>query len=36
MTDMTNEQITKLCNEKEIEFLNKYFGNLIKKTAKRK
>ena len=30
---MTNEQITKLCKEKEKELLNKYFGNLVKEAA---
>ena len=30
---MTNEQITKLCKEKEQELLNKYFGNLVKEAA---
>jgi hypothetical protein len=30
---MTNEQITKLCKDKEQELLNKYFGNLVKEAA---
>lgn len=30
---MTNEQIVKLCKEKEQELLNKYFGNLVKEAA---
>lgn len=30
---MTNEQIERLCNEKERELLNKYFGNLVKEAA---
>ena len=30
---MTNEQIDKLCKEKEQELLNKYFGNLQKEAA---
>ena len=30
---MTNEQIEKLCKEKEHELLNKYFGNLVKEAA---
>lgn len=30
---MTNEQITKLCKEKEQKLLNKYFGNLVKEAA---
>lgn len=30
---MTNEQITKLCKEKEQELLDKYFGNLVKEAA---
>ena len=30
---MTNEQIEKLCKEKELELLNKYFGNLVKEAA---
>lgn len=30
---MTNEQITKLCKEKEQELLNKYFGNLVHEAA---
>ena len=30
---MTNEQITKLCKEKEKELLNKYFGDLVKEAA---
>ena len=30
---MTNEQIEQLCKEKEQEYLNKFFGNLIKEAA---
>lgn len=30
---MTNEQIKKLCKEKEQELLDKYFGNLVKEAA---
>lgn len=30
---MTNEQIEKLCKEKELELLDKYFGNLVKEAA---
>ena len=30
---MTNEQIEKLCKEKEQELLNKYFGNLVAEAA---
>lgn len=30
---MTNEQIENLCKEKELELLNKYFGNLVKEAA---
>jgi len=30
---MTNEQIEKLCKEKEQELLDKYFGNLVKEAA---
>lgn len=30
---MTNEQITKLCKEKEQELLKKYFGELVKEAA---
>lgn len=30
---MTNEQIKKLCKDKELELLNKYFGNLVKEAA---
>lgn len=30
---MTNEQITKLCKEKEQELLNKYFGDLVHEAA---
>ena len=30
---MTNEQIEKLCKEKEQELLNKYFGNLVHEAA---
>ena len=30
---MTNEQIEKLCKEKELELLNKYFDNLVKEAA---
>lgn len=30
---MTNEQITNLCKDKELELLNKYFGNLVKEAS---
>lgn len=30
---MINEEITRLCKEKEQELLNKYFGNLIREAA---
>ena len=30
---MTNEQIEKLCKEKEQELLDKFFGNLVKEAA---
>ena len=30
---MTNEQLERLCKEKEQELLNKYFGNLVKEAA---
>ena len=30
---MTNEQIEKLCKEKEQDLLEKYFGNLVKEAA---
>ena len=30
---MTNEQIEKLCKEKEQKLLNKYFGNLVQEAA---
>lgn len=30
---MTNKQIVNLCNEKEQELLNKYFGNLTREAA---
>lgn len=30
---MTNEQIEKLCKEKEQEMLNQYFGDLVKEAA---
>lgn len=30
---MTNEQIKELCKEKELELLDKYFGNLVKEAA---
>ena len=30
---MINEQIERLCKEKEQELLNKYFGNLVKEAA---
>lgn len=30
---MINEQIEKLCKEKEQELLDKYFGNLVKEAA---
>ena len=30
---MTNEQIIRLCKEKEQELLNKYFGNLVQEAA---
>lgn len=30
---MTNEQIEKLCKEKQQELLKKYFGNLVKEAA---
>ena len=32
---MTNEQIEKLCKEKELGLLNKYFGNLVKEAAEK-
>ena len=31
--NMTNEQIARLCKEKEQELLNKYFGDLVKGAA---
>ena len=30
---MTNEQIEKLCKEKELGLLNKYYGNLVNEAA---
>lgn len=30
---MTNEQIEKLCKEKELELLEKHYGNLVKEAA---
>lgn len=33
---MTNEQIEKLCKEKELGLLNKYFGNLVKEAAEKR
>lgn len=30
---MTNEQLERLCKEKEQELLNKYFANLVKEAA---
>lgn len=30
---MTNEQLERLCKEKEQELLNKYYGNLVKEAA---
>ena len=30
---MTNEQVIALCNKKEQELLDKYFGNLVKEAA---